>query len=89
MKENAALDEWAIDLAPSEKLTNWFDHNPYYWEAFRKKYKIEWSQNKQVTIFLERHMNRKIITLLYSTTYDKLTHALVIKEFLETRYHAV
>lgn len=85
-KEDAMLDEWAKELAPSERLRNWFDHNPYYWEPFKRKYFMELKQNESVYTFVERHKERKVITLLYATTYDRLTHAIIIREFLENIY---
>ena len=85
-KEDAVFEEWAKELAPSERLKNWFDKDPFYWQPFRKKYQIELSQNERINDFLERYKEKKVITLLYATSYDKLTHAIVLKEFLENRY---
>jgi uncharacterized protein YeaO (DUF488 family) len=87
-KENAVLDEWAKELAPSDRLRNWFDHDPYYWEQFKRKYHAELKQNILVPAFIDRHKHRKVITLLYATRYDKLTHAIIVKEFLENIYCA-
>ena len=88
-KENAVLDEWAKELAPSDRLRSWFDHNPYYWEQFKIKYQKELRQNKLVAEFSQRHKHRKVITLLYATTYDKMAHTIIIKEFLEKSYCAI
>lgn len=84
-KEEAAIDEWAKQLAPTAGLRNWFDHDPDYWEEFQRKYKAELKQNIAVAEFIERHKNRKHMTLVYATKYDKLTHALVLQKFLENR----
>lgn len=35
-KEDAALDRWAKDVAPSDELRNWFDHDPDRWDEFEK-----------------------------------------------------
>jgi uncharacterized protein YeaO (DUF488 family) len=85
-KEDAFLDEWAKELAPSDRLRNWFDHDPYYWMQFKKKYQAELRQNILLPDFVERHKDRKVVTLLYATRYDKLTHAIIIKEYLENIY---
>ncbi len=85
-KKEAAVEEWSKELAPSDLLRNWFDHDPYYWEQFQRKYKNELKQNPYVHEFMERQKDKKIITLIYSTRYDKLTHALVLQEFLENMY---
>jgi len=86
-KEEAAIDEWAKDLAPTALLRNWFDHDPYYWEQFQKRYITELKQNKALDEFMKRHKSRRLITLVYATKYDKLTHALVLQQFLERHYN--
>jgi uncharacterized protein YeaO (DUF488 family) len=87
-KEDAVFDEWAKEIAPSDVLRNWFDKDPFLWEPFKKKYQIELLKNELVNAFVERHKHRKVITLLYATSYDRLTHALILKEFLENCYFA-
>lgn len=82
-KEKAALGEWAKELAPTDRLRHWFDHDPHLWEAFNKKYKIELNKNNALNDVVERLKSKKIITLLYATKYDQLTHALILKELLE------
>src|SRR5687768_8460135 len=64
-KEVAAIDEWAKELAPSNFLRNWFDHDPHYWEQFWKKYSGELKENELIYEFLARHKNKKVITLIY------------------------
>src|SRR4051812_32742152 len=78
-KREAAIDEWAKELAPTDLLRNWFDHDPYYWEQFQRKYKMELKQNVYILNFIDGHKDKNVITLLYSTKYDRLTHALVLR----------
>lgn len=85
-KEKAALGEWAKELAPTDRLRHWFDHDPDLWEAFSKKYRIELSKNELLHDYIERFGNEKLVTLLYATKYDQLTHAIILKEFLEYSY---
>lgn len=87
-KEEASIDEWAKELAPSTELRNWFDHDPFRWDEFRKRYNAELQENNAVEDFIERHRNRKHITLIYATRYDKLTHALVLQKLLDKNYRA-
>ena len=85
-KEDAGIDEWAKELAPTKTLRYWFDHDPYRWEEFKKKYKAELKLNTAVDDFVERHKGEKTITLIYATKYDNLTHAIIFKQLLESRY---
>ena len=40
-KEAAALDEWVKEIAPSQTLRRWFNHEPARWEPFRHRYASE------------------------------------------------
>ena len=40
-KADAAIDEWAKDLAPSTALRKWFGHDPARWDEFRRRYARE------------------------------------------------
>lgn len=37
-KTDAAIDQWAKDIAPSTTLRKWFGHDPARWEEFRRRY---------------------------------------------------
>lgn len=81
--DEAALDEWAKEIAPSAGLRTWFDHIPDHWWRFQKKYIAELQHNAAMRDFVERHRHKKTITLVYSTRYDHLTHAIILKQYLE------
>lgn len=85
-KEKAALSEWAKELAPSNRLRHWFDHDPDLWEAFNKKYRVELNKNESFDDYVERLRKHKLVTLLYGTKYDQLTHAIILKELIEDKY---
>src|SRR5436309_1983053 len=40
-REEAHLDEWARELAPSTELRRWFGHDPARFEEFRHRYTRE------------------------------------------------
>jgi len=37
-KEDAHLDEWLRDVAPSSELRRWYGHDPDRYEEFRRRY---------------------------------------------------
>jgi uncharacterized protein YeaO (DUF488 family) len=84
-KENAALDEWAKELAPSDPLRKWFDHEAERWEEFSKKYQAELKAHDVLGEFIEKHKSKKLITLLYATKNSELTHAIILKRLLEKK----
>jgi uncharacterized protein YeaO (DUF488 family) len=40
-KEASALDAWAKELAPSDRLRRWFGHDPDRWRDFTTRYRRE------------------------------------------------
>ena len=40
-REQARLDEWARELAPSTELRRWFGHDPTRFMEFRRRYSDE------------------------------------------------
>jgi uncharacterized protein YeaO (DUF488 family) len=40
-KQDAALDEWAKDLAPGTDLRRWYGHDPARFEEFARRYRDE------------------------------------------------
>lgn len=42
-KENAHIDLWLKEIAPSTELRKWFNHDPEKWEEFKKLYRDELS----------------------------------------------
>jgi uncharacterized protein YeaO (DUF488 family) len=43
-KEEAPVDEWAKDLAPSTELRRWYGHDPSKFEEFARRYGDELTQ---------------------------------------------
>lgn len=40
-KVDAALDLWLKEIAPSDPLRQWFNHDPKNWKTFQKRYANE------------------------------------------------
>lgn len=40
-KEDAQLDDWAKDVAPSTELRKWYGHDPDKFDEFTKRYRKE------------------------------------------------
>lgn len=83
-KEEAHIDLWFKDIAPSEELRKWFNHDPKKWQEFQKKYKEELSKNtdpvEQVKGLKKEH---KQITLLYGAKDTLHNQAVVLLEYLK------
>ncbi|WP_266157554.1 DUF488 domain-containing protein [Dyella silvatica] len=82
-KEDAALDIWAKDLAPSTALRRWFGHDPSLWEGFRHCYAAELDAIADRWRPLAERAARHRVTLLYAARDEEHSHALVLKAYLE------
>jgi uncharacterized protein YeaO (DUF488 family) len=83
-KEEAAIDEWMREIAPSDKLRGWFGHKPERWAEFRKRYKMELAEpeKKKLLITLKRISGISTVTLLYSAKDDKHNNAVALHGIL-------
>jgi len=83
-KEDANLDDWWKEVAPSDELRKWFDHDPEKWPEFKKKYKKELNDQKsELSEKVDALDLRKTIILLYGTKDEEHNQAVVLKEYLE------
>jgi uncharacterized protein YeaO (DUF488 family) len=82
-KENAQLDAWLKEVAPTTNLRKWFDHDPAKWDEFQLKYLLELKHNQAVKDLSRSLANDKTITLLYAAKDTQHTHALVLQRFLK------
>jgi uncharacterized protein YeaO (DUF488 family) len=81
-KENASIDLWLRDIAPSTELRKWFRHDPDKWEEFRKRYHQELKNNKEQVSILYEELKKRTITLVYGAKDEEHNEALVLKEWL-------
>ena len=84
-KDNARVDVWLKEIAPSTELRKWFGHDPAKWNSFHKRYEREIRDNDDLISTLKDIAREGTITLLYGARDEKHNEALVLKEFLERK----
>lgn len=82
-KEEAKVDLWLKDIAPSSDLRKWFGHNTEKWPEFQKKYEKELGVNPSTKELLNQAAHHKNITLVYAAKDEEHNNAVVLKKFLE------
>lgn len=81
-KENAHLDLWLKEVAPSTELRKWFHAaTPDHWKEFKQLYLKELETNSAVEE-LQQIASRNTVTLLYSAKDVENNHAIILKEYL-------
>src|SRR5660397_69875 len=80
-KAAARIDEWRKDLAPSNILREWFEHDPSKWEEFQSRYRneLEVAGKMEELRSLGERARRETITLVYAARDEARNNAVVIK----------
>lgn len=85
-KEDARLDGWLKELAPSTALRKWFGHIPERYPQFSEQYRQELDANPQAQADILRviqESQQHTVTLLYGAKNQQFNQAVVLKAYLE------
>jgi uncharacterized protein YeaO (DUF488 family) len=81
-KAKAALSEWIKDIAPSDELRAWFNHEPERWDEFRRRYAVELRGRSELVARIRDMAREAPITLLYGAHDEAHNNAVALREFL-------
>jgi uncharacterized protein YeaO (DUF488 family) len=81
-REEAHLDEWARELAPSADLRRWFAHDPDRFEEFRRRYTEELGVHEEKLRELRRRARKGTLTLVYGARDTEHNDAVVLAQIL-------
>lgn len=82
-KESAAVDVWAQNAAPSEKLKKWFGAGTSEkWKEFRKRYHAELAENPAAVADIAKLASLRRVTFLHSAKDDKQNVAVALRDYL-------
>ena len=84
-KEEAKIDEWIKDVAPSTELRKWYSHDPAKWTDFKKRYWKELDAKKDVVSSLAKESHKSKVTFVFGSKEEKLNNANALKEYIETK----
>ena len=83
-REEAALDHWLKEAAPSPELRRWFGHDPARWDEFRSRYVAELAANPgNLAALRELIRGSGRLTLLYAARDTDHNHAVVLRDVLD------
>jgi uncharacterized protein YeaO (DUF488 family) len=81
-KEEAAVDIWLKEIAPSPELRRWFGHDPAKWVEFQHRYRDELQTNRSAVEDLKHRVRQSDVTLLYGAKDLHHNHAIVLEDFI-------
>lgn len=81
-KENAAIDLWLKDIAPSTKLRQWFNHDPQKWQEFQRQYALELKNKTEIIDLILTHAKKKNVTLIFGSKEIEHNNATALQKIL-------
>ncbi|MDX1632805.1 MAG: DUF488 family protein, partial [Thermoanaerobaculia bacterium] len=84
-KDELGLDEWRKEVAPSDSLREWFDHDPERWDEFRRRYFQELEEVPETWEPLLEAAREGTLVLVYGARDRRHNNAVALRKFLEER----
>ncbi|MFB6084857.1 DUF488 domain-containing protein [Haloarcula rubripromontorii] len=84
-KEEAQLDDWMQEVAPSDDLREWFDHDSDRWDEFSERYRDELDDRAEQVDRLLESARSGTLTLLYAAADEEHNNAVVLADYLDER----
>jgi uncharacterized protein YeaO (DUF488 family) len=85
-KENAHVDQWMKEIAPSEALRKWFRHTPERWPEFQRRYKAELAKKKELISELKQaEKTHGTLTLVFGAKDKERNQAIVLLNLLKNK----
>lgn len=83
-KEDAHLDDWNKDVAPSPELRKWYGHDPEKFEEFSRRYReeLDSDEGQGALKALRDAVKGKRLTLLTAAKDTDISQAAVLAELL-------
>ena len=87
-KDEARIDMWQKNIAPSNSLRKWFGHDEKKWDEFKRRYFKELDKkngSEGVDRIIKMVKVQDSTTLLYGAKEERFNNAVALKEYLEEK----
>ncbi len=86
-KARAALDAWKKQIAPSDELRRWYNHDPDKWAAFQARYERELAAPAAQVILddLAKRERHGTVTLVYALHAGEISNTAVLRRPIQER----
>ncbi len=81
-KQDAAVDHWMKEIAPSTELRKWFGHAPDRWPEFQRRYREELREQAAALERIREMAKDEVVTLLFGARDEAHNDAVVLREVL-------
>ncbi len=81
-REEAHIDVWLKDIAPSAELRMWFNHEPSKWREFKGRYIRELKTKQELIKQLRHDVQKGTVTLVFAAKDSEHANAVVLRDVL-------
>jgi uncharacterized protein YeaO (DUF488 family) len=82
-KEALRIDGWLKEVAPSDDLRKWFDHDPDRWEEFQQRYTRELKEKLGALDPIREAARRGDVTLVFAAKDTEHNNAVALQAYLK------
>ena len=82
-KQDAKIDLWPKETAPSTELRRWFSHDPDKWTEFKRRYFEELSARKESLEPIFERVREGRVTFVFASRELRFNNAVALKEYVE------
>ena len=84
-KDDAAIDLWLKEIAPSDELRKWFGHDAEKWPEFRTRYFKELdARSYALDPLCDALKQHDTVTLVFGAKDTEHNNAVALRDYLET-----
>ena len=84
-KESLHFSDWLKDVAPSDSLRRWFQHDVSKWAEFQRRYRAELDRRPESWRPIVAAARIGAVVLLYSSHDTEHNNAVVLRDYVNER----
>ena len=81
----ARVEAWLRDVAPSDDLRRWYDHDPERWDELLRRYHAELDGDPDGLVTLLDAVREGPVTLVYAARDTERNNAVALRRYLLKR----
>ena len=82
------MEGWIKEVAPSDDLHRWFDHDPERCDEFKQRYAAELDERPERWRFLLEAAREWDVTLVYAARDEEHNNAIALRTYLQEKLAA-
>ncbi len=82
-KTETKIDLWLKEIAPSNELRKWFDHDANKWKQFCTKYSKELKNKDEELNIIKQRLKKSNVTLLFGASDKEHNQAVALLQYIQ------